>query len=491
MENSIRILILEDNENDAELIERELRRAGFTFHAIRATSKESFITAMKNNPDVILTDYALPGFDGLSALTIARKIIPDIPVILVSGAIGEETAIDALTSGATDYVLKHRLSRIGPSLKRALKESRTLKEQRETQAALLRAKEDWERTFDAVPDLMAILDCKHNIVRVNKAMASRLGVSPVEAVGLKCYNVVHGTSSPPAFCPHAVTCRDGTEHVSEVPEPRLGGIFLVSTTPIRDDSNALVGSIHVARDITERKRADEEREKLIGQLAAANRELNEFAHAVSHDLKAPLRAVAVLAEMINSDSAERLDQEAREKLELLKSRVMQMHRLIEGVLEYSRLGQVEGIRTNTDIRKVVERAIDLVVPQNGMVVAIETDLPTIICDPVRMYQVFQNLIGNAVKHMDKPMGEVSIGCTPVEDGWRFYVRDNGPGIEKRHHERIFKIFQTLKPKDETGGTGIGLSIVRRIVEELGGKVWIESEPGKGSTFFFTVPTSKA
>jgi len=491
METSIRILILEDNENDAELIERELRKAGFAFTATRATNKESFIKALNVTPDVILTDYALPGFDGISALSMARKNYPDIPVILISGAIGEETAIDVITSGATDYVLKHRLSRLGPALRRALKESHNATARRQAQEELLHAKEDWERTFDAVPDLMAILDCQHNIVRVNKAMASRLGVTPAEAVGLKCHDVVHGTPSPPAFCPHAITCRDGMEHVSEISEPRLGGVFLVSTTPIRDSAGLLIGSIHVARDITERKRADEEREKLIGQLASANRELNEFAHAVSHDLKAPLRAVAVLAEMINSDSVDKLDDEAREKLDLLKSRVMQMHRLIEGVLEYSRLGQVEGTSTNTDIKKVVERAIDLVVPQNGMVVAIETDLPTITCDPVRMYQVFQNLIGNAVKHMDKPTGEVSIGCTPVDGNWRFFVRDNGPGIEKRHHERIFKIFQTLKPKDETGGTGIGLSIVRRIVEELGGKVWVESEIGKGSTFFFTIPQKKS
>ncbi|MEW5900288.1 MAG: MEDS domain-containing protein, partial [Acidobacteriota bacterium] len=130
-------------------------------------------------------------------------------------------------------------------------------ERKRAEDAIRRAKEDWERTFDTVPDLLAILDSQHRIIRINKAMADRLGVTPGEAVGLRCYETVHGTSSPPEFCPHVQTCQNGQQHVAEVHESRLGGDFIVSTTPLRDDQAHLTGSIHVARDITERKRMEQ------------------------------------------------------------------------------------------------------------------------------------------------------------------------------------------------------------------------------------------
>ncbi len=244
-------------------------------------------------------------------------------------------------------------------------------------------------------------------------------------------------------------------------------------------------------DITERRQAEAARERLMNELEIKNRELEEFAHAVSHDLKAPLRAVTSLSDLLVTDYSSALEAEGQATLRLLKSRVQRMYHLIEGVLEYSRLGRVEGAQTCTDLQTVVECAVDLVCPPDDFTVIVEPGLPTIVCDPMRMQQVFQNLIGNAVRHRERPQGEVRIGCVPDDGGFKFFVRDNGPGIDEQHHERIFKMFQTLKSKDETGSTGIGLSIVRRIVENVGGRVWVESALGQGSTFYFTIPQVKA
>ncbi len=163
--------------------------------------------------------------------------------------------------------------------------------------------------------------------------------------------------------------------------------------------------------------------------------------------------------------------------------------LIDGVLEYSRIGRVDEQRICVDLNEMVEYTIDLLSPPERVSVVVESKLPQVVGDPTRLGQVFQNLIGNAVKFNDKPRGEVEIGALRENGFWRLYVSDNGPGIDARHHERIFKIFQTLQTKDEFENSGVGLAIVRRIVESWGGKIWVESEVGRGSTFSFTLPDS--
>ncbi len=270
MDRQVHILILEDNASDAELMQRELRRAGFDFTAQWVQDEATFVRALDESaPDLILTDYSLPGFDALAALALARERFPEVPVIIVSGAIGEETAIETLKAGATDYVLKQRLNRLGPVVLRALREAQELVEKKRAEEAIRQAKEEWERTFNTVPDLIAILDCQHRVVRMNRAMADRLGVTPDEAVGISCHEAVHGALMPPPFCPHALTCRDGKEHVAEVHEPRLGGDFIVSTTPLLDGQGQPIGAIHVARDITDRKRAEKALEDQVRLLQRA------------------------------------------------------------------------------------------------------------------------------------------------------------------------------------------------------------------------------
>lgn len=240
-------------------------------------------------------------------------------------------------------------------------------------------------------------------------------------------------------------------------------------------------------EINKRIRVEKAQEQLLNDFEAVNLELNNFAYIVSHDLKAPLRAIGSLANWIKTDYADKFDEDGREQISLLTGRVHRMHNLIEGILEYSRVGRIKEKRIKVDLHKVVLEVIDVINPPKNIDTKIEGTLPTIICGKTRIIQVFQNLIGNAVKYIDKPEGKININCFKDQDYWKFSVSDNGQGIDEKYFGKVFQIFQTLKPRDEVEGTGIGLSIVKKIVENYGGNIWIESRVGVGSTFFFTLP----
>lgn len=164
-----------------------------------------------------------------------------------------------------------------------------------------------------------------------------------------------------------------------------------------------------------------------------------------------------------------------------------MGNLIDGILQYSRVGRVRETPVAVDVDEIVRDVIDLIAPPSNVTITVENDLPTIVVEPTRIQQIFQNLLSNAIKYMDKPRGDIRISCSAEGEQWKFSVADNGPGIESRHFERIFHLFQTLAPRDRIESTGVGLALVKKIVEMYGGEIWIESTAGKGSTFFFTLP----
>ncbi len=245
--------------------------------------------------------------------------------------------------------------------------------------------------------------------------------------------------------------------------------------------------ISIVWDVTQAWIARQERERLLQQVAAINEELTHFAYVVSHDLKAPLRGIKMLAEWLYTDYAAQFDGEARENLELLQNRVERMHSLIEGVLQYSRVGRIKEDLVDVDLQALLPDIIDAIAPPEHISIRVEGPLPTVACEKTRITQVFQNLLTNAVKYMDKPDGEIVVACTQDEEGWTFSVSDNGPGIEEKYFDKIFKIFQTLAPRDAFESTGVGLTLVKKIVEHYGGRVWLTSEVGTGTTFFFTLP----
>lgn len=243
----------------------------------------------------------------------------------------------------------------------------------------------------------------------------------------------------------------------------------------------------LARDITERKESEERRRALMQEITMANEELTNFAYVVSHDLKAPLRGIASLADWLSQDYSDKFDAEGREHMRLLIRRVHRMSALIDGILEYSRAGRIKETATLVNLNRLVREVIDLLAPPAHIEIVVEGPLPTLLADRTRVQQVFQNLVSNAIKYMDKPAGKIRIQYAKDGRMLRFSVSDNGPGIEQRHFERIFQLFQTLAPRDQIESTGVGLALVKKIVEMYGGQVWLESEAGAGSTFFFTLP----
>jgi signal transduction histidine kinase len=243
--------------------------------------------------------------------------------------------------------------------------------------------------------------------------------------------------------------------------------------------------------LTARKRAEERQAQLLKQVEAANQELADFAHVVSHDLKAPLRAIDSLVKWMASDYKDKFDDEGRNQLNLLLGRVKRMHDLIDGILQYSRAGRVREEVVEVDLAELVPAVIDLLAPPAHIRVTVESRLPSVVVERTRISQVFQNLLSNAIKYMDKPQGLVRVGCTEENGFWKFYVSDNGPGIEEKDQQRVFQLFQTLKPWDRADSTGVGLAVVKKAVEMYGGKVWIESKVGEGSTFCFTLPKPAA
>ena len=245
----------------------------------------------------------------------------------------------------------------------------------------------------------------------------------------------------------------------------------------------------MVRDITESRRGAERNRQLLLEVSAANEELSNFAYVVSHDLKAPLRGIGSLADWISTDYADKFDAQGQEHMRLLINRVHRMSALIDGILQYSRVGRVREAAMAVDVEALLGNVIDLLAPPAHITVETATPMPVVLAEPTRLQQVFQNLLSNALKYMDKDAGLVRVACADSGAFWTFSVSDNGPGIEARHFERIFQLFQTLSPRDKVESTGVGLALVKKIVEMYGGEVRVESAVGKGSCFSFTLPKS--
>jgi signal transduction histidine kinase/sensor domain CHASE-containing protein len=260
-------------------------------------------------------------------------------------------------------------------------------------------------------------------------------------------------------------------------------------TDVNEELNREVGERMYAE--TELKALNETLEQRVARRTAeANRraeELEQFAYVTSHDLKAPLRGIANLAGWLQEDLKEKLTEATREQLELLRDRVKRMNALIEGLLDYSRIGRTAQSVESVDVTELLVEIADSLSPQQEFSVDIAPDMPTLITDRLQLYQVFANLISNSIKHHGGKQGHVWIKVSDKGDFYQFTVKDDGPGIAPEYHDKVFMMFQTLETKDYGTDTGIGLALVRKIVQEHGGSIKLKSEKGEGARFRFTWP----
>ena len=240
-------------------------------------------------------------------------------------------------------------------------------------------------------------------------------------------------------------------------------------------------------EIAQRVQAEGQLGVLLDDLERKNAELQDFAYVVSHDLKAPLHGISSLTTWLMKDYSDALDEKGGKYLQQLKDRTRRMHAFIEGILQYSRLGRAPMNKEMIDSQQVLDLVLETLNPPASIRIVVPNPLPMVYYDKLYLLQVFQNLVGNALQHTEAPDSTISIECTSQGNDWEFSVSDTGVGIALQHHDRIFRIFQSLKTRQGDDASGIGLTLVKKIVERNGGTIRVESSPGAGSTFYFTVP----
>lgn len=223
------------------------------------------------------------------------------------------------------------------------------------------------------------------------------------------------------------------------------------------------------------------------ELVRSNRELQQVAYGASHDLKTPLRGIAAICDWLEEDLEDVLTDEARKHFAQLRHRVRRLGNLVDGILAFARVGHVRAQRENVDIRELIEGIVEMQPLLPGAVLVVQPDMPVARVQRELIERVFANLISNAFKYARRSDPRVEVGCKTSDDALEFWVSDNGPGIEKQYHERIWNLFQRLESQDEVEGTGVGLALVKKIVEGQGGRAWVESELGQGATFHFVWP----
>lgn len=364
MRRDLRALVVEDDAADVDLVRRALRNGGFDMQCDVVQTAAEFTERIRNgNYELVLADYRLPGWNGMETVEILRQQGFDIPVVLVSGSLGELKAVECIKQGASDYVLKDDLERLPGSVDRALREKKLRDEHRQTQQ----------------------------------------------------------------------------------------------------------------------------------ELARSNRELEQFAYVASHDLQEPLRMVAAYTQLLAERYKGKLDATADKYMNYAVDGALRMQSLVRDLLAFSRVGrngrEPQALDLNGVLQLVLSNLQTLVRETNAEVR--HEHLPEVVVDATQIIQLFQNLIANALKFRANAAPRVSITAEQRESEWVFSVTDNGIGIAAEDAENIFVIFKRLHTQAEYPGSGIGLAICKKIVEQHGGRIWVESRPGAGSTFKFTLPISSA
>lgn len=254
-----------------------------------------------------------------------------------------------------------------------------------------------------------------------------------------------------------------------------------NNNPTLNDFNT---SDYIKQQTIEIIKINKQREELVYSLEKQNQSLNEYAHVVSHDLKSPLRSIHSLITWIKEENEKNFDPQTEEYFTLIQKKVEKMNHLIHGILTYSKIDKVNIVKEEVDLNDLVNNILNMVFVPPHIEIKIKSKLPTIKADGFRMQQLFQNLINNAINFNDKPKGLVEISCQEEDGHYVFSVKDNGVGISKKNHEKIFLIFESINVDDKS--SGIGLSIVKRILDNSNEKIWLESQENKGTTFFFTL-----
>ncbi|WP_116790430.1 PAS domain S-box protein [Flavobacterium psychrotrophum] len=339
---------------------------------------------------------------------------------------------------------------------------------------------------------VVICDRDGRIEWVNESFEQVTGYNIFELVGKKPGEMLQGKdTSPEAVAYLSRQIREGEPFNCEIVNYNKNGKkfwLQITGQALYNQWGEISRFFAIQEDITERKKLEKQREELMNSLEKSNKELEDYAQIVSHDLKSPLRSINSLMAWIREENEGTMTEQTSLYFSMIENKLEKMDSLIQGVLTYSRIDRADVNREKVNLDEIVNNIIHIIDIPSHIKVTVDCTLPVILADRYRMQQLFQNLIGNAVTYIDKPEGTVNIGHNETKAAHTFYVKDNGPGIAKENHEKIFKIFQSLVKNERS--TGLGLSIVKKIIDNYKGKIWLESEPGHGTTFFIQLPKTK-
>lgn len=506
-----RILIVEDDRTAAMLQLRRLEMAGYSVVAVQSRI-DALEAIVQHQIDLLILDYFLgESFTGLALFEELKSMRLEVPTILVTGGSHESVIIAALRAGVRDFVTKSAdyLDYLVGAVERVLRQANLERRLDESEGRLA-------SIVNSARDAIVTVEQDLRIGIFNSAAEDVFRCPAEEAVGQPIsrfipaiVDPVHETGGADWWIQHCA----GIPSVlrTELVGRRAGGKAFPLEASI-SKANHRGGAAFftlILRDITERKRAEEalrrahadlenrarELVRSNAQLMRSNQELDDFAYVASHDLKEPLRGISNYASFIIEDYADKLDDEGRAKLQTLQNLSNRLGVMIDSMLEFSRVARVDMAMQETDLNEVVKEVIEslrISLDELQVAVRIPRPLPTVTCNHSRIGEVFRNLITNAMKYNDKPEKWIEIGweTQPRGDAPQapvFYVRDNGIGIAARHLDTVFRIFKRLHGRDRFGGgTGVGLAIVKKVVERHNGRIWIDSTVGKGTTFYFTL-----
>jgi len=563
-ENKKTILIAEDDPLILKTNARYLTDKGYRILEAR-DGKEALKLFKEKKPDMLLTDLRMPEMDGMQLIQTVIEEAPSMPVIIFSGMGTMTDVIEALRIGAWDYITKpvSDMGILKHSIEKALKHAELLqqekdyqvsledevqlrtmellqhnkmleqeiKERRAQEALVLHAKQEWERTVDAMPDMIAIVDKEHNIVRMNKTMLEKTGKSYDELVGSKCYRWVHGMDEAPDYCPHSKLLKDNKNHRVEIYEERLGGHCEVLVTPYYGSDGSLVGSVHIVRDINEQKKAEQEKEKIQSQLLHAQKleSVGQLAAGIAHEINTPTQFIGTNIDFIDESSQDIVrfmtqiqgiiktaPQDIIDSIEkaiedmdwdylveelplaIAQSRegVKRVSSIVRAMKEFSHPGsrEKESLNLNQIINTTVTVARNEWKYVADMELTLDPNLPRVPLLADEMGQVILNIMVNAAhaigeKLGDNPEGEkgvITITTTRSDTNIELQISDTGAGMPEEVQLRIFDPFYTTKKVGK--GTGQGLAISHDvIVEKHGGTITVDSIPGKGTTFCIYLP----